>query len=191
MWLSLIVCIGNGPRRPANYRSCFSVPVESILELLGSSSKSTMVHHSSVQLLHHSSVLFCTILQYSCTIRRYCSVPFISAVLHHSSVLFCTIRQHSSAPFISTVAPFIGNVLHHSSVQFSTIHQFSSAPFVSYSSAPFVSYSSAPFVSSVLHHSLAAILLHVSMLFYNYASMNNLATDSNTLCQQFNCITKS
>ena len=123
-----------------NYRSCFSIPIRSILELLGSSSKSTVVHHPSVQ-LHHSSVLFCTICQHS-------SAPFVSSVLHHasatvlhhssvtlhhSSVLFCTICQHSSAPFVSSGC---------------TIYQFSSAPFVSYCSAPFIGYYSAPFVSS-------------------------------------------
>ena len=52
-------------------------------------------------------------------------------------------------------------------------------------------HSSAPFVSSVRHHSLATILLHVIMLFYNSASTINLATDENTLCRLFNCITKS
>ena len=164
--------IGNGPLGPANYQSCFSIPVGSILELLGSSSKSTVVHHPSVQ-LDQSSVLFCTI-------RQYCSEPFISTVLHHSSVqlhhssvLFYTICPHSSAPFVSSV-------MHHSSVQFCTIRQFSSAPFISYRSAPFV--------SSFLHHSLATILCHVIMLFYNSASTNNLATDANTLCRLFNSV---
>ena len=106
--------IGNRSWRPANYRSCFSIPVGLILELLGSSIKSTVVHHSSVQ-------------------------------LHHSSVLLCTIRQFSSAPF----------------------------------------------VSSVLHHSLATILRHMVMQFYNSASTNNLATYANTLCRLFNSITIS
>ena len=88
----------------------------------------------------------------------------ISTVLHHLSVKFCTIHQFSSAPFVSYhSASFISlvlhhssvTVLHHSSVQFCTIHQLpfctirqsSSALFVSYHYAPFVSYSSAPFVS--------------------------------------------
>ena len=132
----LCFSIGYGPRRLANYRCCFSIPVWSILKQLGSSSKNTVVHHSS----------------FSCTIRQYCSAPFINTVVHHSSVQFCP------------------------------IHQFSSAPFVSYQSSPFI--------SSVLHHSLATILRHVIMLFYNSASMNYLATDVNTLCQLFNCITK-
>ena len=162
MWLSLIVCcfsIRNGPLRPTNYRSCFSVPNGSILQLLGSRSKSqfctirqfssapfvsAVLHHSSAQ-VHRSSVLFCTIHQYSCTIRQYCSATFVSTVLHHSPIQFCTIRQ----------------------LQFCTIYQFSSAPFISYRSAPFV--------SSVLHHSLATILRHVIMLFYSSASMNNFA----------------
>ena len=114
--------IGNGPRRLANCRGCFSIPVGSILELLGSSSKSTVVHHSSVQ-MHQSSVLFCTIRQHSSApFISYSSAPFVSSVLHHSSA---TVLHHSSA-----------TVLHHSSVQFCTIRQFSSAPFVSYQSAP-------------------------------------------------------
>ena len=171
MWLSLIVCciffIGNRSRRPANCRSCFSIPIGSILELLGSSSKSTVVHHSSVQ-LHHSSVLLCTIQQYSSAPFISTVAPFVGTVLHHSSAQFCTIRQFS--------------FLHHSSVQFFTIRQFSSAPFVSCRSASFV--------SSVLHHSLGTILRHVIMLFYNSASTNNLATDANTLCRLFNGITK-
>ena len=111
---------------------------------------------------------WCTIHQYSCTILQYSFALFIS---------------YSSAPFISTAAAFFSPVLHHSSVVklhhslvlFCTIRQ----------------HSSAPFISSVLHHSLATILCHVIMLFYNSESTNNLATDANTLCQLFNCITKS
>ena len=118
----------------ANYRSCFSIPVGSILELVGSSSKCTVVHHPAAQ-LHYSS----------------------APVLHHSSA-----------------------VLHHSSAQFCTIRLFSSAQFVSSCSAPFV--------SSVLHHSLATILSHLLMPFYNFASSNNLATDANTPSRLFNCI---
>ena len=108
MWLSLIVrcvfSIGNRPRILANYCSCFSIPDGSILELLGFSSKSTVLQHPSGQ-LHHSSVLFCTICQHS-------SSPFVSAVLHHSSAQFCTIRQFSSAPFVSYhSAPFVNAIL--------------------------------------------------------------------------------
>ena len=114
-------------------------------------------------------------------------------------MLFCTISQHSSAPFNSTVAPFVGTVLHHSSAQFCTIRQLQFCTIRQFSSAPFVSYRSAPFISSVLHHSLATdlhhslatSLRHVIMLFYNSASSNNLATDANTHCRLFNCITKS
>ena len=133
MWLSLIVLwvfsIGNGPRRLANNRSCFSNPDGSILELLGSSNK--------------SQLQFCTIHQYSCTICQYCSAPFVSTVLQPSSVQFrtihqysCTIRRYCSAPFISTV-------LHHSLVQFCTVHQSQFCTIRQFSSAPFVSYHSA------------------------------------------------
>ena len=138
------------PRRPANYCSCFSIPIGSILELLGSRSKSTVLHHSSVQ-WHHSSVLFFTL-------RKHNSSPFISTVLHHLSALFCTIRQ----------------------LQFCTLRQFSSVPFDSNRSVPFI--------SSVLHHLLATILRHLFMIFYNSPSTNNLATNANTLCRLFNCI---
>ena len=116
----LCFSIGNGPWRPTNYRSCFSIPVGSILELLGSCSKSTVLHHSSVR----------------CTIRQYCSAPFVSTVLHHSSVQlhnscvvfctirqlqFCTIRQFSSAPFVSSVLHHsLATDLHHLPVQFCT-----------------------------------------------------------------------
>ena len=119
MRLSLIVCcvfsIGNRPWRLANDRSCFSIPVGSILELLGSSSKSTVF-----------SLSISTV------------APFVSTVLQHPSAQFGTIRQFTSAPFIcySSVpfisyssAPFVSLVLHHSlatdlhlsSVQFCTI----------------------------------------------------------------------
>ena len=125
----------NGPWRPANCRSYFSIPVGSNIELLGASSKSTVMYHSSVQ-LHDSSILFCTIRQHS-------SALFVSTVLHYSSVQFCKIRQFSSAPFIS----------------------YSSAPFVSYSSAPFVSSVLHHSSATVLHHSSVTVLHHSSVQF--------------------------
>ena len=111
----LCFSIVNGSRRPANCPSCFSIPVGSILELLGFSSKSTVVHHSSVQ-LHHSSVLFCIIRQHSSATLISTAALFFSTVLHHPSVQFCTIRQllfctirlFSSAPFVVQIC------MHHS-----------------------------------------------------------------------------
>ena len=116
--------IGNGPRRQAICRSCFSVPDGSNLELLGYSSKSAVLPRSSVQ-MHHSSAQFCTI-------RQYWSAPFISTVLHHSSLQFCTIcqlqfcsiRQFSSVRFVSSVLHHsLATILHHVIMHASILHQ--------------------------------------------------------------------
>ena len=127
---------GNVPRRLANYCRCFSIPFGSILELLG------------------SRCIKCSVASFVSSVLRHSSVP-----LHHSSLLFCTIGQFSSAPFVNNrSAPFISTVLHHWSVQFCTVRQqpfctiryLSSAPFVGCSPALLVSYHFLPFVHAIL-----------------------------------------
>ena len=139
--------IGNGPRRLANYHSCFSNSRWSILELLGSIRKSIMVHHSSVQ-QHHSSMLHhpsqWAILQcFAILVFHQSSVLSHSTVLHQSSV-----SQHSTVLHQSSV-------LHHSTV----LHQSS-----------VLHHSTVLHRSSVLLHLLATVLWHVIMLLYNSTS---------------------
>ena len=145
------------------YRSCFLIPIESILLLLGSSNKGIMVRRSTISSVvphqvhdspistvcllqvHHSPIS--SVLLIKCTIQKSPQCAFYNCTVHQSPVLClykgCT-NLHCCA---SIVAPF---------------------------------YCVAPFVSNYLMPSDYA-----TRQFY---IINNLATDVNTPCRLFNCI---
>ena len=134
----------------ATYRRCFSIPVESILLLLGSSNEGIVVHRSPIftvaPLQVHRS-------------------PISSVAPSTSIATINTVAPSTSAPFTNLQCYAFYKGCTHRHCCASTV-----APFCSI--APFVSYHFVP----------------VIMLLNNSILSNNLATNVNTPCRQFNCI---
>ena len=96
--------IGNGPRRYGHYRSCFSIPIESILLLLGSNNKGIVVWRSPISSVAPSSSALFTNLHYAPS----SSAPFTNLqcyastrVALNSTVALLQLNRSSVAPFDS------------------------------------------------------------------------------------------
>ena len=169
-------------------RRCFSIPVESILLLLGSSNKGILVRRSPIHTVAPSASAPFTNLQ--CCAFHECSAicTVAPSTLRHSPISTVAPHQVHHSP-ISSIAPST------SVAQIYTVAPSESAPFTNlqyytfykgctnlhccaslvapfYSVAPFVSYYSVP-------------CDYATRQFY---IINNFATDVNTPCRKFNCI---
>ena len=159
----------------ATYRSCFSIPVESILLLLGSSNKGIVVQCSPISSVAPHQVrrsLISSVHLIKCTIHQSALVPSSSVPftnLHcvpSTSALFTNLHvaPSTSAPYNQSTVLYL-QMLHQSPL----LHFYSCTI---YSVAPFVSYY---FMSCD----------YDTRQFY---IINNLSTDVNMPCRLFNCI---